>query len=149
MKHARWLRCWAYSAIVGSAVALAALSNAASGQEKLTLEEEKKVRELQLKLKRIQGAIEALEASSSTTAAAKADAQNVVNSAVQASTDARKVEEDAATAATIIRTSPAGGVAVRANAAVEPDDGLERLRRNQRALTDQRIGDIIILRGNQ
>lgn len=31
----------------------------------------------------------------------------------------------------------------------EEEDAFERLRKNQRALTDQRIGDIIILRGNQ
>jgi hypothetical protein len=37
---------------------------------------------------------------------------------------------------------------VEAPAVVEQEEGLERLRRNQRALTDQRIGDVIILRAN-
>jgi len=39
--------------------------------------------------------------------------------------------------------------AVVPSAVYEEEDAFERLRKNQKALTEQRIGDIIILRGNQ
>lgn len=55
--------------------------------------------------------------------------------------DVKRVEKLVPPKQTVVRTVPPP--------VYDVEDSFERLRKNQRALTDQRIGDIIILRGNQ
>ena len=88
--------------------------------------------------------------SSAETERTLKDAKRVLDSATKAAEESKRVAEEAGKSAAEARKAtvivPAGVPA----SYDQQEDGLERLRRNQRVLTEQRIGDsVLILRGNQ
>lgn len=123
----------------GQSSAQTAADRAAQDTKSLQAESERKVDELER-------SINMLKRSSETTRALE-EAQRVLESATAAVEDSKRVAGEAKRAAAAAPKAPAS-VSGPPASYPEQEDGLERLRRNQRELTQQRIGDILILRGN-
>lgn len=123
----------------GQSLAQTAAEKAAQETKSLQAESERKVDELERSINMLKR--------NSETARALEEAQRALDSATVAVEDSKRVAREAKRAAA---SAPKAPVAVPGPPASYPEqeDGLERLRRNQRELTQQRIGDILILRGN-
>ena len=129
------------AAVVGGGQSLAQTAAERAVQETKSLQAES-----ERKMDELERSIGALKRSSETTRALE-EAQRALDSATAAVADSKRVAGEAKRAAA---SAPKAPVTVPGPPASYPEqeDGLERLRRNQRELTQQRIGDILILRGN-
>ena len=129
---------------IANSSALQSQTNGKSGED-VKLEEAKKVTAAKLEeLKRI---VEGRELEwKSASRRSRGGAENAGEAAKRVLGEAVEATKKAPTK--IVPLAPRTPV-VDTPAVVEQEEGLERLRRNQRALTDQRIGDVIILRANQ
>jgi hypothetical protein len=136
----------ATAAMLMAAVVSGGQSSAQTAAERATQDTKSLQAESERKVDELERSINALKRNSETARALE-EAQRVLESATAAVEDSKRVAGEAKRAAAAAPKAPSVVPGPPASYP-EQEDGLERLRRNQRELTQQRIGDILILRGN-